>query len=1485
MSSTAERSASQDDEGGAEDSRARELEQLHEQILAKSRDSASLPGLSANIDEQDSVGPARRVLEMMENVRRRNRLPPHSLRSGLPPETFAGSSIAEPDHAPDHEPAKAGAPGAARTSDGLSDISTSERMFHDCISADVISGPMPVRLPSQDSASHFDEDENRRDSRPIPRRIGRFEIRRVLGTGGCGIVFLADDPQLNRSVALKVPRPDTLATADGQERFLREAKAAAILSHPNIVTVYEAGRAGPVLYIASEFVNGPSLAQWLQQQTVGVDFKGAASLVRNLAIAVEHAHSRSVIHRDLKPGNVLIDVQGSQRTVAELTVDDLAGHVKVSDFGMARLLTEDSRSTSPGVVIGTPSYMAPEQVGTGVTMAGPAADVYGLGAVLYELLTGLPPFRASTIVETLDQVRHQEPVPPRRIRPAVPHDLETICLKCLWKEPSRRYVSAGALADDLERFLSDRPILARTTSTLERVWRWCRRHPMVSLLAVMLLIVSIGGAAGVTWKWREASLQRERAESSALRFRMERDVARQERERAEAERIRAEDNKRLAQENERRNERTHYLHRIGSAMGEWQSNRVGRTSQLLDECPEHLRDWEWSYLRSLCDYGIQTLEGHKDSIWCLAVSPDGKTIASGTGNWGQDQPGEVILWDAQTNSLIARMFGHSSGIMGMDFSPDSRSLATAGVRWESREPGGVRICSIQGDDVLTLAPPGNDAADVEYSPDGTQLVTAHMNGTLLFRDAATGRLLHTVVAHESHVFNVEFSPDGRFLVTVSRDGTVRLWDAGTREQVAMCGNYGDVREVEFSPDGNTIAFSIYGSAICLWHLDALHDNPVPNHYPISTIRSIAYGPDGRRIAIASNDGLVLLIDARTGRELKRLRVHDGVVRAICFTPDGRELLTAGTDRLVRRIRVSTDWDIETIAPGPPNSFGWIYRFAFTPDGTHLLLPGGLNRGSYGVGKKNLYLWNMAQQKIVQTFEGHTGWLNDVAVSRDGNTFATASDDQTIRLWRSDEKDSVQVLKGHKASVLSVAFHPLSDLIVSGSADGTARVQNWKSGQPLAVFSKHQGAVRGTVFLPHSSSCVSGGDDGSLRIWDFTTGEELKVLTGHTGPVTSVAVSSDGLLLASSSQDMTIRLWEVGSGRLLHTLTGHGGIVTQVAFSRNDRRVVSCSQDYTVRIWDVISGDQALTLNHSGSLLAVGFNPSGTDLLASYGSRLHRWTIHPDYETEEAEQASRTATAQWHATESLRLFSRQRFTSALFHYHRLIEFQPSIPQFRMARANAYAELGEYSSAEADYIVARGLKSDELLYAQNACYAAVAQLGGGRMNEYRQSCRQLLTEMQRLVPAESLHNLIRACILVPDAVEDFPAIVIAGRKMMESTSAEKRAMHLGTLGAALCRNSELYEARAVLLQAIDLNGKGGPIEDRLFLAIVEFRLGNRGASEEWFKQASRAIEESLNPDQDTNTPRPHWTDRFIRNLLLSEAESLLRKPDAVPAAEVR
>jgi eukaryotic-like serine/threonine-protein kinase len=521
----------------------------------------------------------------------------------------------------------------------------------------------------------------------IPRRFGRFSILGELGRGGFGVVYLAQDPLAGRMVALKVPRVGVLSGSESWTRFLREARAASRLDHPNLIPMLEAGAIGPVGYIVSAHVAGPSLEQWLRHNREGVSPGWAARLILALAYAIDHAHQRGILHRDLKPGNVLLHAPECEGAVpfrqnwkgacAESWTP------RICDFGMAKLRDIEAEESCSRVAAGSPPYMAPEQAEVRQAEIGPATDIYGLGAILYQILTGRPPFSGKNDLETLRQVVNVEPVPPRQLRPAQPRDLETICLKCLAKDPQRRYPSAAALADDLERFLDGRPIRARPVAIWERGWRWARRRPALAALATALMLALMAGLGGLLW--HDSVLRRLNDE---LRVR-ERLVRLQ-----------------LAG------------HQTSSAYQAVTSKNFRLANRLLDAAAPELgapenRDFAWSYLSRYVHDRLQVFTGHNAPVETVAVDHSGHTLASG------DAAGEVRLWNIATGRSVRLAPNHSTKIKHLAFSPDDQTLASC-----SKDAGETILWDVQAGRIrgrLTDTVPA-PVSSLMFIENGTRLV-------------------------------------------------------------------------------------------------------------------------------------------------------------------------------------------------------------------------------------------------------------------------------------------------------------------------------------------------------------------------------------------------------------------------------------------------------------------------------------------------------------------------------------------------------------------------------------------------------------------------------------------------------------------------------------------------------------------------------------------------------------------------------------------
>jgi tRNA A-37 threonylcarbamoyl transferase component Bud32 len=509
-----------------------------------------------------------------------------------------------------------------------------------------------------------------------------YDLLEPLGEGGMGVVWKARQTKLNRLVALKMVLGDQRAGSKDLIRFLAEAEAVAAIKHPHVVQVYEYGDAGGRPYLAMEYLPGGSLSNRLEQ-TGRLDPTSAAELVGTLAGAVQAAHDLGIVHRDLKPGNVLFDDRGQP---------------KVTDFGLAKR-TGGSNLTATQAVMGTPAYMAPEQARGDTKFVGPQADVYSLGVILYECLTGVKPFRAPDQYELLRKVMEEEPERPGKRRPGLPRDVELICLKCLAKDPTERYPTAGALAADLGRFAAGEPVSVRAAGVVERAAKWARRKPTLAAAYTLgLLAMLLGGLGGAAaWQWRAAEWARDAAES------------------ARGEAIAARDGERRAREQLAAVE---YGRAMQVAHQEWREANVAATLALLDSTRADLRGWEWRYVHRLCHSSLLTLKGHTRAVFSASFSPDGSRVATGS------EDGTARLWDARTGAELLALKGHTDGVTSASFSPDGSRVVTASTDqtarvWDARS--GAEVLALRGHTYFVVS--------ASFSPDGSRVVTGSEDGT------------------------------------------------------------------------------------------------------------------------------------------------------------------------------------------------------------------------------------------------------------------------------------------------------------------------------------------------------------------------------------------------------------------------------------------------------------------------------------------------------------------------------------------------------------------------------------------------------------------------------------------------------------------------------------------------------------------------------------------------------------------------------------
>jgi WD40 repeat protein/tRNA A-37 threonylcarbamoyl transferase component Bud32 len=1010
-----------------------------------------------------------------------------------------------------------------------------------------------------------------------------YEILCELGRGGMAVVYKARQAQLERVTALKMILSGAHASAAELARLRAEAKAIACLQHPNIVQIYEVGEHGGLPYLALEFCAGGSLDRKLRGRPLPPP--EAAELVEVVARAVQAAHEKGVIHRDLKPGNILLTADGTP---------------KITDFGLAKRL--DSAVTASGSFLGTPSYMAPEQV-KGAGTIGPPADVYALGAVLYECLTGRPPFWAPVVADTLLQVLNNEPVPPCLLQPHVPRDLEVICLKGLHKDPARRYASARDLADDLRRFRAGLPITARPVSRAERAWRWCRRNPSTAgLLAAVALVLVLGAAV--------ATALAVVAEGHARRARQNEQAAREE--------------KRLADEQRERAEWLLYASEIGQSLRAWEANHVRDAWHHLNETRADFRGWEYRYLRALFAGNHKTVPAHEGTVTCARFSPDGTRLASG----GSD--GVVRVWDAAGWQELLALRGTAGPVLSVCFSPDGKRVAAAG---EERQDGGgeestVRVWDAEkGGQPLVLEGHPQFINAVCFSPDGRYLATASNDRTVRVWDARTGNRRTSLEGHKGVVLSVCFTrdgqllsagadrtvrawdpraggsveliplantgyvtavcacPDGKRVVTAGEDGAVRVWDAATGKWLfALRGHAGPVLSVGFSPDGKRLASAGEDRTVRVWGMEDDHEPLVFKGHTMSAT-AVSFAPDGKHLASAGADGTVRVWRADRGQGALVCAGHEDVVLSACLSPDGTRVASADADDKVRVFDATTGEEAVRLAEPlrPDGHRADAYAVCYSPDGKRL---------AAGSGDNAVVRWDAETGQLLAPFG---------ARDRAGGAPVNAAADEPAR------------------AVRAVCFSPDGKRLAGGSAGGPVLVWDAETGATLFVLDGHPGGVRQVAFGP-DGRLASAGDDGTVKLWDVETGHLAATLQGPGGRLLAVCFSPDGKRLAAGGDGLTVYVWDAESGDFLTRvrLPARDVAVTGLAFSADGKRLIGTTKS-TVRVWVADTGLAVLALRvrddaadrPDRAITGLCISPDGTRLAAPDKDRMVRvWSAPP-----------------------------------------------------------------------------------------------------------------------------------------------------------------------------------------------------------------------------------------------------------------------------------
>jgi WD40 repeat protein len=1036
---------------------------------------------------------------------------------------------------------------------------------------------------------------NHRPSVPLGkiRYFGDYELLEEVAAGGMGIVYKARQLSLNRVVAVKMILKGTLAREDDVKRFRAEAEAAASLQHPAIVAIHEVGLHEGQHYFSMDYVEGYSLAQLPRKQPLSAC--QAAEYVRDAAEAVHYAHQQGTLHRDLKPSNILIDSQG---------------RVRITDFGLAKRIEGNSDLTLTGQILGTPSYMPPEQASGKRSLIGAASDVYSLGAVLYELLTGRPPFRGESPTETLRQVETFDPISPRLLSPTISSDLETICLKCLEKEPHRRYGTARLLADDLGRFLRGEPIVARPIGRIARAWRWCKRKPVIASLASISIAASLLAAMTFGVSYIRVT--------NALRDRTQ---ALEDRTSALDERTQALD--RLAEEEEKVQEalaektqllgnlkttvdqlettstqerRVAYANQINLAHREWLAGDLVRAEEILDACRPEQRHWEWHYLKR---------QFHPDS---LAV-------------------------------IEGNLLGHIGSRAGQSSAGQAEGVPLVAI-WQSEESNSLLhlVSALDGSTIRTVGPFPKRWAKMPISFDGTHAAFAvyYREGqtdrtTVELRELTNAQVTASVIIKNFVPGSTVCGPHGKFVVVAGRETSnvsinryqARVWKPGANTEIrVLYEKQGRPSDLWLAPDGSRL-ICVNGDGFSLWDTatwTSVHKEKLAFGGGPTNVGGFDF--EGNCFALV-NAGQLVLWDAKTGERQRSYALAQRNVSSVSFGDRGRKIAysTGSTVRLL-----DLEFGAETVVLRQTGTTDVL----MTEDGSRLITT---RRGE----RADVQIWNTAISQEAFAHGNGQKVRSTATFSSDGRWIAAASDHKSVYVLDCETRQVLQELEGYKKDIYDVAFSPDQRFLASTGGEGVKlwdlemRLPVWSSaavqtgnyacrvtfsadGKWLAathskgatiwnltsgeVVQKFDRAQKGEIWFAacalskDGTNLVTGGSLGALQWWDVASGRELTRFEEDKRKVTfTAAFSPDDSELAACGPANQAIIFDSMTKKPLRSLKGHQGSVNTVNYSCDGKRIVTAGGDGTLRIWDAHAGLELLVLRgHHGSTSCASFGP-------------------------------------------------------------------------------------------------------------------------------------------------------------------------------------------------------------------------------------------------------------------------------------------------------
>ncbi|MFC1609933.1 WD40 repeat domain-containing serine/threonine protein kinase [Myxococcota bacterium] len=1039
--------------------------------------------------------------------------------------------------------------------------------------------------PGQPDTQSLDGPETVGSVDELLERIGRdqpghFTIVSEHGRGGHAKIYRAVDQHIGREVAVKIlleqhaekwgSRPTRVKPPPSIMRFVREARVTGQLEHPNIVPVHELGvREDGSVFYAMRLVRGETLARRLSQCRTLTDRLKLLGSFWDVCNAVAYAHSNGVVHRDLKPENTMVG-QFGETVVLDWGIakvrgerDEGAGDIK----RQLSILKDSGITVDDGMAIGTPRYMSPEQVMGRIGDIDERSDVWGLGAMLYELLTGEPPFEGELVVEVFEKVASAPLRSLGEVCPGVPPELAAVATRALKKKREERYQSASELAAEVSAFMTGGRVQAYSYSSWELLRRFAARNKAAVTAAGLVLLVVLASLVVVTHAYRKEAIAHQREHVQRLEAKLSLAEAYLER----ADRLyqeRRELATRIFAAASLRHNPTESFPRRGR--GPSSGARHVRSSRLKTRAASLLFGTEERYL-----VGLERIIERQGNVPDLAFTSDGDLV------W-VDYDGSLVVWDLAKGEIKYEVQdAHPGKIYCLALSNDGNLLATAG------RDGFVRVWKRGSTEpVLSLRPPDEIAIPVvAFSPDNRLLASGSRGTNAWLWDSETGNLVRSFEGHQGEVWGLAFSPDGRRLATGSWDEKAMIWDVATAKvQHILTGHSDGVAKVAFSGDGTRLVTSSYDATVGIWDTSKGSRLAVLRGHEGAVYRAL-FSPNDQLVASVGLDRRLVLWDPVTGDMLSSLIAHNGGIRALAFSPDGKQLATGSYDRSIRI------WNLAT--PSVPQRLP-VGQFITSVMHDH---------GATAVASlvRKLTVWGDDSQP--RQILGDPRGPFSLALAPDGKTLAVGERLGDVHLVRWPSGEHVATLSGHEDTVLDLTWFPDGRRLLTGSSDNTGRIWDVEERETQHVLVGHDKQVLGVAVSPDAKAAVTVSEDGTARIWDPRTGVSTQRLDAHSDWVTAVAFSPGGELLVTASKDRSVILWDTAGFNEVQRLSGHEERIKAILFSGDGRRLITAARDGRAIIWDRTTWEPTLVIRESAGFQDAFLTADGKRLLLAAGKEI------------------------------------------------------------------------------------------------------------------------------------------------------------------------------------------------------------------------------------------------------------------------------------------